>query len=81
MNPSLSPDSSPVLSRPEEALDAGGDSTPLYHVPSTGQHGALQENMVNMSGTGQVTAGTAPPPPLSQGQWWRFEGITASSSG
>ena len=43
--------------RPEEALDAGGDSTcdvtPLYHVPTTGQHGAMQENMVGMSGTGR----------------------------
>ena len=39
------------FSRPEEALDAGGDSTPLYHVPSTGPHGTMQENMLNMSGT------------------------------
>ena len=40
-----------ALSRPEEALDAGGDSTPLYHVPGgPGGHHALQDNIANISG-------------------------------
>ena len=46
------------LPRPEEALDAGGDSTPLYHLPGggggggggAGHHNSLQDNIANISG-------------------------------
>ena len=37
-------------SRPEEALDAGGDSTPLYHLPGGHHHSSLQDNIANISG-------------------------------